>query len=120
MSATVSTPTQRKWPATLCSGRPHQIISTAATAGPGGETVTAPYLHRWFALPRNRWFNLYLQTGASSALLHSQSTSRVGEFTELCPWIACRQYGATPVLSGGLSAMTSGVLPSTPTNTNER
>ena len=50
MSATVSRPTDRHWLPTLCSGRPHQVI---------GEP-DAPYLHRWFLIPRNRWLNIYL------------------------------------------------------------
>jgi hypothetical protein len=50
MSATVSHPTDRHWLPTLCGGRPHQVI---------GEP-DAPYLHRWFLIPHNRWLNVYL------------------------------------------------------------
>lgn len=39
-----------QWFATLLSGRPHFII--------GG--TDRPYLLRWFLIPRNRWFNIYL------------------------------------------------------------
>ena len=38
------------WFKTLCSGRPHFLISDQAD----------PYLHRWYVIPRNRFLNLYL------------------------------------------------------------
>jgi hypothetical protein len=110
MSATVSHPRTGRWLDMLLSRQPHQIINNSQH----------PYLQRWYLLPRNRRLNIYLQTCASSALLNSESTSRVGEFTELCPRVAYRQYVAMPPLSGGLSAVTSGVLPSTSINANER
>lgn len=40
----------KNWLKTLLSGKPHFII--------GGEDD--PYLLRWYLLPRNRFFNLYL------------------------------------------------------------
>jgi hypothetical protein len=75
MSATISVPSSDRWLARLVSGRPHQLI------GPPDR----PYLLRWFVIPPNRWCNIYWQTRASSALLNSESTSRVGEFTEPLP-----------------------------------
>ena len=50
MSATVSTPVPGRWLRTLCSGRPHQIISDGQR----------PYLLRRYLLPPNPWLNLYL------------------------------------------------------------
>lgn len=50
MSATVSTPVEGRWLPILLSGRPHQVISNH----------DAPYLRRWYLIPRNRWLNLYL------------------------------------------------------------
>ncbi len=40
----------KKWLQTLLSGKPHFYI--------GG--TERPYMLRWFLLPRNRWFNIYL------------------------------------------------------------
>jgi hypothetical protein len=56
MSATVSTPVPGRWLRTLCSGRPHQIISDGQR----------PYLLRRYLLPPNRWLNLYLHTFVGS------------------------------------------------------
>src|SRR4051812_37025247 len=39
-----------QWLKTLCSGKPHFFI--------GGQD--APYMLRWYLLPRNPWLNLYL------------------------------------------------------------
>jgi hypothetical protein len=50
MSATISVPASERWLPRLCSGRPHQIISSG----------DSPYLHRWFLWPRCRWLNCYL------------------------------------------------------------
>ena len=75
MSATVSHPRTGRWLDMLLSRQPHQIINNSQH----------PYLQRWYLVPRNRRLNIYLQTRASSALLNSESTSRVGEFTEPLP-----------------------------------
>jgi len=76
MSATVSRPVAACWLHLLLQRRPHQLVV--------GRTH-APYLMRWFVQPHNRFVNVFVQTRASSALLNSESTSRVGEFTEPLP-----------------------------------
>jgi hypothetical protein len=50
MSATVSYPNPGRWLGMLLRGQPHQIIRNS----------DAPYLHRWYLLPRNRRLNVYL------------------------------------------------------------
>lgn len=50
MSATVSTPHPGSWLKVLLSGRPHQVITNNS----------APYLQRWYLIPRNRHCNIYL------------------------------------------------------------
>lgn len=72
MSATVSRQSDG-WLRLLLRGRPHQVVGTAY----------APYLLRWFVLPRNRFLNVYLQTFASSELLNSVSAPGAGGFMKL-------------------------------------
>ncbi|MBX8687810.1 hypothetical protein GO011_10265, partial [Mycobacterium sp. 20091114027_K0903767] len=50
MSATVSTPHPGGWLKVLLSGHPHQVITNNS----------APYLQRWYLIPRNRYCNIYL------------------------------------------------------------
>lgn len=50
MSATISTPRPGHWLATLMRRQPHQVIYNNGVA----------YLQRWYLLPHNRWFNIYL------------------------------------------------------------
>lgn len=38
------------WLTTLISGKPHFIIGSS----------DAPYMHRWYLIPRNPWINVYL------------------------------------------------------------
>ena len=73
MSATVSRPVAACWLHLLLQRRPHQVV------GP----THAPYLMRWFVLPRNRFVNVYVQTLASSELLNSVSAPSAGEFMKL-------------------------------------
>jgi hypothetical protein len=73
MSATVSYPTPGRWLGMLLRGQPHQIIRNSY----------APYLHRWYLLPRNRRLNVYLQTLASSELLNCVSAAGAGECMKL-------------------------------------
>ena len=73
MSATVSRPAADGWLRLLLRRRPHQVVGTAY----------APYLVRWFVLPRNRFLNVYLQTIASSGLLKHFHGLRAGKFVEL-------------------------------------
>ena len=56
MSATVSRPTGDGWLRPLLQRRPHQVVGTA----------NAPYLERWFVVPRNRFLNVYLHTFIAS------------------------------------------------------
>ncbi|MGH3970512.1 MAG: hypothetical protein ACRDTV_20930, partial [Mycobacterium sp.] len=50
MSATISTSVQTRWLPALLRGKPHEIIGD----------LEAPYLLRWYLLPRNRHLNIYL------------------------------------------------------------
>ena len=50
MSMSSNLPTNREWLRRMLSGRPHQVIGDPA----------APYLLRWYVVPRNPWFNVYL------------------------------------------------------------
>jgi hypothetical protein len=50
MSASVSIPVQARWLPRLLSGKPHQVIGDP----------DAPYLLRWYVLPRNQHINIYL------------------------------------------------------------
>ncbi|MDV3133333.1 hypothetical protein [Mycobacterium sp. 29Ha] len=50
MSATISQPAAGGWLRLLLRRQPHQVV----------ETSRAPYLVRWFVLPRNRFLNVYL------------------------------------------------------------
>lgn len=50
MSATVSQPVAAGWLPLLLRRQPHQVVGTSH----------APYLMRWFVLPRNRFLNVYL------------------------------------------------------------
>lgn len=49
MSASVSTPSRKRWLAQWLSGEPHQVIGDP----------DAPYLLRWFIIPPNRFCNIY-------------------------------------------------------------
>jgi len=49
VSATISTPARRRWLTQWLSGLPHQVIGDP----------DAPYLLRWFIIPRNRFCNIY-------------------------------------------------------------
>lgn len=51
MSVTSYRPSNAQWLRRLLSGEPHQVI---------GEDPADPYLLRWYVVPRNRIFNLYL------------------------------------------------------------
>jgi hypothetical protein len=56
MSATVSQPVAACWLHLLLQRRPHQVVGPAH----------APFLLRWFVLPRNRFLNVYLQKFTAS------------------------------------------------------
>ena len=57
MSSTSTTPTNRDWLHKLISGQPHQVI-------PNRDGAT--YLRRWYLIPRNPFFNVYLHHFLSS------------------------------------------------------
>lgn len=56
MSATVSTPSPGTWLAVLLRRHPHQVIYNDG----------APYLQRWYLIPRNRLCNIYLHRFVAS------------------------------------------------------
>ncbi|KWX20442.1 hypothetical protein AFM11_30115 [Mycolicibacterium wolinskyi] len=56
MSATVSTPNPGRWLEVLLRRQPHQII----------DNHGAPYLQRWYLIPRNRLCNIYLHRFVAS------------------------------------------------------
>ena len=113
MSATVSRPTGDGWLRPLLQRRPHQVVGTA----------NAPYLERWFVVPRNRFFNVYLQTITSSGLLKHARWFNGHRFVELSPVVAQpRQEGVGPSLVSGRGLKHRGaparVLPRIATLTN--
>lgn len=83
MSATSSRPTIDKWLRQLVSRQPHQII------GPDND----PYMLRWFVLPKNPWFKVYVHKFLRSdeeRALHDHPWSFVsmilkGEYLEYTP-----------------------------------
>ena len=84
MSATVSRPVAACWLHLLSQWRPHQVV------GP----THAPYLMRWFVLPRNRFLNVYL---------HKFTASDDPEVVHDHPW-----FFASLVISGRYIEHTAG------------
>lgn len=57
MSTTSEMPSNREWLRRLVSGKPHQVIT---------HRDGAPYLRRWYVIPRNRFLNVYLHQFVTS------------------------------------------------------
>jgi hypothetical protein len=85
-----------QWFTTLISGRPHFYI--------GGKEN--PYMLRWYLIPRNRWFNVYLHKflrDDDDRALHDHPWSFVsivlsGEYYEWMPDTEAESHGLKNVI----------------------
>lgn len=80
------------------------ILERAPDVVIGGEAD--PYLRRWFVIPRNRWFNIYLHQ-----FLRSDDDRALHDH----PWINCSlllegEYTEHTIAAGGVHEKTTRVL----------